>query len=192
MEKEFWENRYENNQTGWDLGQVSPPLLELMKSITNKDAKILIPGCGSAHEALALLELGYSNIWLLDISENAVNQLKKNNPQIAPERIVCADFFECEEKEFDIILEQTFFCAIPPIMREKYAKTMSEKLKKGGILQGLLFNRDFEGGPPFGGNEKEYKLLFEPYFDFILWEKCPCSLAPRANTELWFQLKQKH
>ena len=32
MEKEFWENRYENQQTGWDLGQASPPLMELMEN----------------------------------------------------------------------------------------------------------------------------------------------------------------
>ena len=26
MEKEFWENLWEVNDTGWDLGTVSPPI----------------------------------------------------------------------------------------------------------------------------------------------------------------------
>jgi hypothetical protein len=68
---------------------------------------------------------------------------------------------------------------------------MHQKLKSGGILQGVLFDREFDGGPPFGGSAQDYEKIFKPYFDFILWESCPCSIPPRANTELWFQLKRK-
>ncbi len=191
MEKEFWEKRYETHQTGWDLGQASPPLMELMKKITNKDAKILIPGCGSAHEAKALMELGFSNLWLIDISEKAVQQIQSQLPHFPSDHLICADFFEWEEKDFDVILEQTFFCAILPESRTRYAQNMHQKLKSGGILQGVLFDREFVGGPPFGGSAQDYEKIFKPYFDFILWESCPCSIPPRANTELWFQLKRK-
>ncbi len=191
MEKEFWENRYESQQTGWDLGQPSPPLMELMKTTHQKDAKILIPGCGSAHEAKALMNMGFNQVWLIDISEHAVEQIRKKLTEFPQKHLICEDFFHWKEGDFDIILEQTFFCAIPPVMRENYAKTMHQKLKPGGILQGVLFNREFEGGPPFGGHEADYKKIFEPYFHFILWESCPCSIPPRANSELWFQLKRK-
>ena len=191
MEKEFWNNRYQNQQTGWDLGESSPPLMQLMKTVTNKNAKILIPGCGSAHEAKDLMDLGFNNLWLIDISEHAIRNIQNQMPNFPKEKLVCEDFFEWEENNFDIILEQTFFCAIQPSWREKYVQNMSNKLKVGGILKGVLFNREFEGGPPFGGNEEEYKKLFEPYFDFILWESCPCSIQPRDKSELWFQLKRK-
>ena len=35
MEKEFWENRWENGQTGWDIGAVSTPIKEYIDQILN-------------------------------------------------------------------------------------------------------------------------------------------------------------
>ena len=51
---------------------------------------------------------------------------------------------------------------------------------------GLLFNRDFEGGPPFGGSEKEYKNLFSKYFELKIMENSVNSVAPRQGHELFF------
>ena len=54
----FWNERYSTNQTGWDLKGPSTPLKEYIDQITNKNIKILIPGCGNAYEAEYLLEKG--------------------------------------------------------------------------------------------------------------------------------------
>ena len=40
----FWDNKYKTNKTGWDLGQVSPPLKAYFDQLENKDLKILIHG----------------------------------------------------------------------------------------------------------------------------------------------------
>ena len=37
-----WENRYLNNDIGWDLGEVSTPLKEYFDQLENKEIKILI------------------------------------------------------------------------------------------------------------------------------------------------------
>ena len=90
----FWNERYSTNQTGWDLKGPSTPLKEYIDQITNKNIKILIPGCGNAYEAEYLLEKGFTNITLIDISDVLVQDLQekfKNNSEI---KILNQDFFE--------------------------------------------------------------------------------------------------
>ena len=33
MDASYWSQRYQNQRTGWDLGEVSPPLVEIFKEI---------------------------------------------------------------------------------------------------------------------------------------------------------------
>jgi len=49
--KEFWEKKYSNDETGWDIGYASTPLTNYFDQLTNKDLKILIPGGGNSYEA---------------------------------------------------------------------------------------------------------------------------------------------
>ena len=51
LSEKAWDNRYLNNDIGWDLGTVSPPLKAYFDQLENKELKILIPGGGNAHEA---------------------------------------------------------------------------------------------------------------------------------------------
>ena len=60
QEQSFWEQRWKEAQTGWDLGAASPALMSYAQSRSERAAKILIPGCGSAWEAAALIDLGYT------------------------------------------------------------------------------------------------------------------------------------
>ena len=39
------------NDTGWDIGKGSTPILTYIDQLEDKSIKILIPGCGNAHEA---------------------------------------------------------------------------------------------------------------------------------------------
>jgi copper chaperone CopZ len=101
------------------------------------------------------------------------------------------DFFKHQGK-YDIIIEQTFFCALPPFLRQKYVWKMHHLLADDGILAGLLFNRTFEVSPPFGGSKKEYELLFKNAFDVIKFETAQNSIAPRTNSELFIEFKKNH
>ena len=40
MDKEFWEDRWANNNTGWDMGQVSPPLKEYIDQLDDKELRV--------------------------------------------------------------------------------------------------------------------------------------------------------
>ncbi|HMP87630.1 MAG TPA: methyltransferase domain-containing protein, partial [Lacibacter sp.] len=144
-------------------GYASPALVDFTAGWPRKDGPVLIPGCGNAHEAAALLEQGFANITLLDISPFLTASIRDRFSGTGLQ-VVTGDFFE-HTGSYALILEQTFFCALDPLLRPAYVAHMHQLLHPGGILAGLLFNRDFEGGPPFGGNEDEYRRLFAPYFE---------------------------
>ncbi len=190
LDQEYWDIQYKTNETGWDLGKISPAIKEFTKTLENKNTRILIPGCGNSYEAEYLLNLGFTNITVIDIAPTLIENLQKkfqNNPNI---KIVLGDFFE-HQGEYDLIIEQTFFCALPPTMRENYVSKMHQLLSDKGKLVGLLFNKSFESGPPFGGSHSEYEQLFSAYFEFLQMDLCQNSIKPRANSELFIEFQKK-
>jgi copper chaperone CopZ len=189
LDQTYWDNQYQANATGWDLGQVSPPIKTYINTIENKDAKILIPGCGNTYEAEYLLQQGFTNITVIDIAPTLVENLIKkfaNNNSIT---VVLGDYFE-HQGNYDFIIEQTFFCALPPTMRQKYVWKMHQLLTNYGKLIGLLFNREFEVSPPFGGSLNEYEQLFTKAFTFNSISMAGNSIPSRANTELFIEFQK--
>lgn len=187
----YWNNQYVASETGWDLGEVSPPLKAYIDQLTNKNLRILIPGCGNTYEAEYLLQQEYTDITVIDIAPTLVNQLKEkfaDNPNI---KIILGDFFE-HRGEYDLILEQTFFCAIIPPLRKDYVAKMNELLSPNGKLVGVLFDREFEQqGPPFGGCKCQYEPMFEKDFNFKTIELCYNSFVKREGTELFINIQKK-
>jgi SAM-dependent methyltransferase len=190
LNNEYWSNHYVNNTHRWDIGHAAPAICRYIDGITNKNISILIPGCGNAYEAAYLLEKGFTNITLVDISSVLTERLRERFANAIDRiHIIHGDFFELEG-QFDLIIEQTFFCALNPSFRKAYAEKMFALLKPGGKLAGLLFDRMFEGGPPFGGSKQEYEDIFSQYFMIEQMDACKDSIEPRAGTELWFCLRK--
>lgn len=192
----FWENRWQNGQTGWDLGAASPPLTDYADQIPpdRRDLRVLIPGCGNGYEALHLLRNGFTGITLVDIAPTAVERVRQRLHETYPDweaslELLCANFFHLTGT-FDLILEQTFFCALEPALRPDYVRQMHRLLVPGGKLAGVLFDKDFPGGPPFGGHASEYQQLFQPLFRVKMMERCHNSIAPRAGAEVFFILEK--
>lgn len=190
LDGNYWSNRYIVGTSFWDLGEVSPPLKNYIDQLGDKNIRILIPGCGNTHEADYLLKMEFTDITVIDIAPALVAQLKekyKGHPHI---KIILGDFFQ-HEGEYDLILEQTFFCAIDPALRNDYVAKMQELLAPNGKLVGVLFNRQFEEqGPPFGGNKKEYELIFAKDFIFKTFEPCYNSFSKRKDAELFINLEK--
>lgn len=185
LDENYWNSRYLNKETAWDLRQVSPPLLAYINQLKDKHIAILIPGCGNAYEAKYLAEQGFTNITLIDIAESLVQDLQLKLKDFDTIKILHQDFFN-HEGVYDLILEQTFFCALNPKLRIAYVQKMYSLLKPQGKLVGVLFNRNFEAdGPPFGGTKEEYEQLFSKYFHLQTLELCYNSFSKRAGTELF-------
>lgn len=189
LDQAYWDAQYRAKATGWDLGTVSPPIQELIDTIEDKNSAILIPGGGNSYEAEYLLQQGFTNITVIDISPTLIEVLQQkfvNQPHV---KIILGDFFE-HQAQYDWIIEQTFFCALPPTMRPKYVWKMHQLLAPKGKIAGLLFNREFEEGPPFGGNKLEYMNLFSGAFTILKMDVCTNSVRPRANSELFIELEK--
>lgn len=181
----YWNNRYTENDTGWDMGFISPPLLAYINQLTNKNLRILIPGCGNSYEAAYLAQQGFTDITLIDIAPLLVQQLKEKFIHQPAIKIVLGDFFEHLGK-YDLIMEQTFFCALHPSLRSAYVTKMHSLLAPGGKLAGLLFSAHFQkSGPPFGGTSAEYEPLFKKYFHLHTMSVCYNSHSKRAGNELF-------
>ncbi|MEZ4970154.1 MAG: methyltransferase domain-containing protein [Flavobacteriaceae bacterium] len=192
LNKEFWEQKYKNGDTGWDIGHISTPLKEYIDQLTDKDLKILIPGAGNAYELLYLMEKGFSNVFVIDIARRPLENIKKKIPDFPEHQLLEGDFFDLELNNFDLILEQTFFCALDPGLRKAYVQKMKQLLKPNGKLAGLLFNFPLtQSGPPFGGSLTEYKSLFKAHFKIKTLKTARNSIKPRADKELFFIFESK-
>ena len=187
MNKAFWEKRYADKNTGWDIGHVSPPLKAYIDQLGRRDLKILVPGAGLGHEVVYLHRQGFTNVYALDFAAQPLQQLKTKIPDFPASHLLQGDFFKLKDGKFDLILEQTFFCALPPGKRPDYVHQIHRLLGANGKLAGLLF--DFPlgpDGPPFGGSREEYLGLFEPAFRIRTLERATNSLPQRQGTELFF------
>jgi len=192
----FWQQRYERDSIGWDMGQVSPPLKAYIDQLPEsaKDQAILVAGAGNAYEVGYLYEQGFTNVTLVDFAPAPIEAFAKRYHDFPAEHLVCADFFglPAEQYQFDWILEQTFFCAINPSRRDEYVQQMAKLLKPQSKLIGLLFDTDFgRDEPPFGGTKEEYQRRFDTHFDIDIMERSYNSHPARQGSELFIKLRAK-
>jgi SAM-dependent methyltransferase len=181
----FWSSKYQEGQTGWDMGEVSPPIKAYIDQLTNKDLSILIPGAGNAYEAAYLFEQGFTDVTVLDLAKEPLDNFKKRVPDFPVSNLVQQDFFK-HEGYYDLIIEQTFFCALDPSLRMNYIDKMKALLKTNGKLVGLLFDfRLSDEGPPFGGDADAYSLAFQKQFYLKTLTPCYNSIKPRDGKELF-------
>lgn len=190
--KRYWDERYHEKRLGWDIGSISTPLKEFIDQLPSKDLKILVPGAGNGYEVGYLFEQGFHSVYALDISEKPLHDFQRRHPEFPENQLLVCDFFNLELNNFDLILEQTFFCALLPKDRERYVIKMHQLLTDGGLLAGLLFDFPLtEQGPPFGGKLEVYRSLFAAYFHIRILERAYNSISPRQGTELFFIFEKK-
>ncbi len=184
LDQSYWSSRWQTGQTGWDVGRPTSIMKHLIDTfLLDKDARILVPGAGNAYEVEYLIEQGFTNVFVLDWAQEPLDHFKQRNPKFPAERLICSDFFD-HSGNYDVILEQTFFCALPPHCRQDYVKQMNSLLSKNGKLVGVLFHwPEKVDGPPYGGSIDEYKQLFSPLFEIERLEMTTHSIAPRSGRE---------
>jgi SAM-dependent methyltransferase len=191
LDKNYWSGKYQNNLTGWDAGAVTTPIKTYIDQLSDKSVPILIPGCGFGHEAAYLYDHGFNNVTVIDLAPEPIAHLKDRCPNWSDDNLIVGNFFD-HNGQYDIIFEQTFFCALNPEMRPAYASKATDLLSPGGKLVGVLFNISIPGpNPPYGGSADEYKLYFDQLFEFETYELCYNSIKPREGTELFINLRKK-
>jgi SAM-dependent methyltransferase len=180
---EFWESRYRDQVIPWDAGKVPVSLIRYAQNLT-AETRILIPGCGSAYEAVYLSEQGF-DVLAIDFSPAAVEAARKNLGRF--DSIVrLADFFAFDAGQpFGVIYERALLCALPRKMWGSYVGRCAELLNPGGVIAGFYFFADTPSGPPFGTTQAELDGLMRPLFERVEDRQVADSIAVFEGKERW-------
>ena len=187
----YWEERYQKGEDKWNVGEISTPIKEYIDQLKDKNIKVLIPGAGNGYEFEYLIKNGFKNSVVVDYATTPLENIKKRVPDLNENQVINSDFFELEGK-FDLIIEQTFFWALNPELREDYVRKMKSLLNSKGKIAGLLFQFPLTAeGPPFGGSKEEYISLFQKDFNIVTMKMDHNSIAPRKNKEFFVIFEKK-
>jgi len=194
-EQSYWTQRYTKNQTGWDIGYIATPIKEYIDQLTDKNLKIFIPGAGNAYEAEYLFKQGFKNVFVMDISEKPLVAFSKRVPEFPKSQLILGNFFT-HKGNYDLIIEQTFFCSFIPTKkkRSEYVLKMFDLLKSKSKLVGLWFDiplTDDMEKRPFGGTKNLYLSYLETHFETIIFQKCHNSIPERQGNELFGIFRKK-
>jgi hypothetical protein len=184
----FWDERFERGFTPWD--QAGVPAAFQAFAARHPDAAVLIPGCGSAWEALWLARQG-RRVQAIDFSPAAVATARA---QLGTHANVVdqADFFIWQPPFAPgWMYERAFLCALPKDRRTDYAQRMAALLPVGALLAGFFFLGDTPKGPPFGIERVELDALLGPYFDLLEDEPVTDSIPVFAGRERWLTWQRR-
>ncbi len=218
--KEYWEKRFHEGDTPWDLGEATPLLheaLEFLQSMPGysselgsvKSANVLCAGAGRGWDALELVRHGF-DVVAVEWAGSAVDSLRKRHRSLRERHralgpnlngslsIIEGDFFKIEAGQVDIAFEHTFFCALDPDCRSNYVDVMSRWLKPKGVLLGNFFiDSGGNGGqndrcePPFFITKEEVQMLFAHKFNMLSLVPAVKKGAGRRGDFEWLGVFQR-
>ncbi|MCY7389701.1 MAG: TPMT family class I SAM-dependent methyltransferase [Burkholderiales bacterium] len=180
----FWDARFDAAFTPWDQGGVPQSLLNHVAQHPSP-RKVLIPGCGSAHEVLFFADHGW-DVTAIDFSPAAVLHAKQRLGK-SGSLVREADFFgdAISREGFEVIYERAFLCALPRRLWAAWATRIAQIIPAGGCLIGFFFFDNNEYGPPFGIGRAELADLLSPHFALTEDLTPTDSIAIFAGKERW-------
>lgn len=184
MEQEFWLERWEKGETGWHRDDVHPELISnIDKLALQPRSRILVPLCGASHDMAWFAKQGHEVIGV-ELSRRALEDFLMRNRvrHIVTEdyglrcymggrfQLLCGDFFTVPGEVFDSIdavYDRASLIALPPEMRQRYARLMADRLKPGTptLLLTLRYDQSEMKGPPFSVTDSEVRELYAADFD---------------------------
>ena len=190
---EFWDKRFQSGVMPWDAGSVPAALqayLQQQEAQAAQARSVLIPGCGSAHEAAFLDRRGWSVV-ALDFSAAAVEAARRNLGEWGG-TLVQEDFFaHSPQAPYTLIYERAFLCALPRKLWSGYGERLMQLLAPGGYLVGFYLFGDDLKGPPFSISRGQLEELLSPYFDLVADEAVAESIPAFAGRERWMEWRKR-
>lgn len=191
----YWSAAYRTDDAGWDKGTCAPPIARLLASpLLPRDLRIVVPGCGFGHEAIAAARAGFAVTGCDFAPEAVAGADARARAQGVAARFLRADLFDLPRTHggaFDAWLEHTCFCAIDPARRPAYVDAVEATLAPGGFFLGLFYLHGQPGGPPYDATEGEIERLLERRFARILFETPDDSFPNRQGKERLFLFRKK-
>ena len=179
MEKQFWLERWQQNEIGFHQSEINTHLESCWGNLKIRPgATVFVPLCGKSRDMLWLLGQGHKVIGI-EISQMAVEDFFKENDlqakvsehgkftQYEAEEItiLCGDFFDLLESDLNAITaiyDRASLIALPAEIRQKYTRHLFETLPQNPEM--LLITIEYPAkemqGPPFTVTEQEVQELF--------------------------------
>lgn len=139
-EKKHWEEVYENKkatEVSWYEPMPETSLDYITECKLEKDAAIIDIGGGDSFLAEFLIGRGFTDITVVDISENAINRARKRMGDKAEQiKWIVADSAEfMPERQYDLWHDRAAFHFLTEDRKvESYLKTVRQAVKPGGYV----------------------------------------------------------
>lgn len=185
-----WGALYQSGDTFWDKGEPAPGLVDFLEGKSPmKGQKILIPGCGRAHDVGPWIELG-CEVVAVDLVDSAMNPARERYAGEKSVRFLQGDFLDdgLSLGQFEWVFEHTLWCAIRPEQRAAYVHSLTKAVRPGGYYLAINYLQpSSEEGPPFATTLEELGRWLSPNFE-LMKHWLPRSFEGRAGRErmlLW-------
>lgn len=179
MEPSFWHARWEEDRHGFHQERVHPTLLERIPQLASSSPlRVLVPLAGKTWDVHWLATEGH-HVTAIELSERAVQQFHHEQGRQAVRtetppytlysspncRYLVGDVFDVKPEivgEIDLIWDRAALVALDPARRDRYAPTLLQLLRPGGILllNTFRYPPNAREGPPHSIEEHEVMRHF--------------------------------
>lgn len=182
LDDEYWDKRYESQDTPWDLGGAHPYLGRLVDLARTTwlqhtpEATLWVPGCGLGHDANALAQMGpplVGQVVGIDFSHKAIQGAKERYGHTVRLTFACQNFLQPGAAYPHlgppaVIFDRAMIVALDPEDRPSYVAACARTLSPGGLFIGIVGNPALKTssrpGPPFPLSWGEQLALFQESF----------------------------
>ena len=147
---DYWEKRYKSQpDTMFDWLEDYDSIKDILYEVApDKDAKILVLGCGNAEFSEQMYEDGYKNITNNDISVEVINQMKERNAERPEMTYDVMDVTEMTypDETFDLAIDKSTLDALlcgdgAFLMMAKLVNETQRVLKTGGYYVAISYGK---------------------------------------------------
>jgi len=187
VKKEFWLERWDRAEIGFHQNEINPYLLRFWNTLSHPaGSEVFVPLCGKSLDMVWLRQQG-NFVLGVELSALAVKDFFHEQGMTA-ERVsegdfdnyiaegyclACGDFFDLSKQDVakvSAVYDRASLVALPPEMRERYARHLVDILPSGTKI--LLITFDYPQaemqGPPFAVSVKEVEALYSRFAEVRL------------------------